>query len=127
MLALLAPLGRGLRGTSWLDARGTLGYLSPWMGLSATGDNLLSSDNCFASESSSGVGSSGSAVSKEVWDETESRKVGRVDVFEIVRDPAVREPVVLDDGGALRTFFTGRVSESCRGVMSREGGGRVLK
>lgn len=128
MLALLAPLGRGgLRGTSWFDARGTLGYFSKWSGLSATGDSLVSSDNCFASESSSGVGSLASAVSKEVWDEAESRKVGRVDDFEIVREPVVREPVVLDEGGALRAFATGRVSESCRGVVSREGGGRVLK
>ena len=69
----------------------------------------------------------GSAVSKEVCEDAESRKVGRVEVLEIVRDPAVREPVVLDDGGALRPFATGRVSESCRGVVFREGGGKELK
>jgi hypothetical protein len=50
-----------------------------------------------------------------------------VDVFEIVREPIVRLPVVLAEGGARRTFATGRVSESWRGVVSRDGGGRVLK
>lgn len=92
------------------------------MGLSATGDSLASSESCLQSESSSGVGSLASAVSKEVWEETESRNVGRVEVLDIVR-----EPVVLDEGGALRALGTGSVSESCRGVVSREGGDVVLK
>jgi hypothetical protein len=97
------------------------------MGDSATGESLASSESCLESESSSGVGSSGSAVSKDVCDANESRSVGRVDVFEIVREPIVRLPVVLAEGGARRTFATGRVSESWRGVVSRDGGGRVLK
>lgn len=73
------------------------------------------------------MGSLGSAVSKEVCDAKESRSVGRVDVFETERELVVRLPVVLDEGGARRTFATGSVSESWRGVVSRVGGGRVLK
>ena len=52
----------------------------------------------------------------------ESRKVGRVEVFD-----TVREPVVLDGLRAFRALVTGRVSESERGVVSRSGGEAVLK
>lgn len=82
------------------------------MGDSATGESLASSESCLESESSSGVGSLGSAVSKEVCDEMESRNVGRVDAFEIVRELVVRLRVVLAEGGARRTLAIGRVSES---------------
>lgn len=75
-----------------------------------------------SSESSSGVGSLGSAVSKEVCEEIESRNVGRVEVLD-----TVREPVVLDGLRVLRALDTGRVSESERGVVSRSGGDTVLK
>lgn len=77
------------------------------MGLSATGDSLLSSESCL-SESSSGVGSLGSAVSKDVWLDTESRYVGRVEVLEIVRVPVV----LLGECRVLRVLLAGKVSES---------------
>jgi hypothetical protein len=55
------------------------------MGDSATGESLLSSEeSCLSSSSSSGVGSLGSAVSKDVWEEPESRIF--VDAREVVRD-----------------------------------------
>ncbi len=77
------------------------------MGLSATGDSLLSSEICLP-ESSSGVGSLGSAVSKDVWLDTESRNVGRVEVLEIVRESVV----LLGERRVLRALPTGKVSES---------------
>lgn len=79
-----------------------------WIGLSATGESLLSSESCLSSESSSGVGSLGSAVSKDVWLDIESRNVGRVEVRETVREPSV----VLGERRVLRDLATGRVSES---------------
>lgn len=101
-----------------------MGYFSPWMGLSATGESLLSSDSCLLFESSSGVGSLGSAVSKEVSldnesrnvDLVESRTVDRVEGFDTVREPVV----LLGERRALRVLVTGRVSEFCRGVTLRE-------
>ena len=74
--------------------------------------------------SSSGVGSLGSAVSKEVSldnesrnvDLVESRTVDRVEGFDTVREPVV----LLGERRALRVLITGRVSEFCRGVTLRE-------
>lgn len=54
------------------------------------------------------MGSLGSAVSKDVWLDTESRNVGRVEVRETVREPSV----VLGERRVLRDLATGRVSES---------------
>lgn len=58
--------GGGERGIDWFDDRGTLGYLSPEMGVSAIGESWFSA-------SSGGVGSSGSVLSKEVSETTDSR------------------------------------------------------
>jgi hypothetical protein len=83
----------GLRGTSWLDARGTFGYRNFEIGDSATGERCgfsfalaLSSEeeSCLSSSSSSGVGSLGDTVSKEVWLDPESRMF--VDVRDVVRE-----------------------------------------
>ena len=63
------------------------------MGDSATGESLLSSESCLSSSSSSGVGSLGSAVSNEVWEERESRKL--VDARDAVREIVLPDLLVL--------------------------------
>ena len=58
------------------------------MGDSATGESLLPS-SCLPSSSSSGVGSLGSTVSNDVWDEKESRLF--VEVVEFARETVLAE------------------------------------
>jgi hypothetical protein len=58
------------------------------MGDSATGESL-SSESCLSESSSSGVGSLGSAVSKDVCEERESRMF--VDARDEVRETVLRD------------------------------------